>query len=456
MGAKCSTLCDYCCDYCCTTRGCTLVCSGCAFGCQKLCCCCCDHHRYSDPSDVSKHQRLSTTLKDEEKQLLINANTKSERYTSHIILMGDSVLDNFYWIEDNRLDIRQQIENDCKQNNQDIMVLNYAVDESETKDVVKGMVPDDGYVHERQSLGMKPYPIDTSDDQGKVYPLKLMSQLIESINNSINININNDDEQLERSIDVNSKLNPTVVLSIGGNDFRMVLGTGGEEVLKYGSQSMIDGMINYDFVKNYEIILATMFPKNKYSIETIEKHKLDNKNNNYKFEISNRINSRFSWIQLILVYPYQPGTTWYVYEAVPGNPTFNQFAIRQFFNVMEWGFGKICDLAYKYRLPIIDLSRTFDPNNEKHFGSSPIEPSNLSGQFIADLVKYVLKIYNFEDINQESLIFYGIKQDNEWNGIIVEKNTKQARKRYLSDIIARNGPVLSGKAEGTQPRLTLS
>lgn len=46
-------------------------------------------------------------------------------------------------------------------------------------------------------------------------------------------------------------------------------------------------------------------------------------------------------------------------------------------------------LAVEFSLPIIDLSRTFDPNNKNHYGSTPIEPSNTSGQFIADLIAQV-------------------------------------------------------------------
>lgn len=43
-------------------------------------------------------------------------------------------------------------------------------------------------------------------------------------------------------------------------------------------------------------------------------------------------------------------------------------------------------LAVEFRLPIIDLSRTFNPYDKTHYGSTPIEPSNVSGQFIADLI----------------------------------------------------------------------
>lgn len=53
-------------------------------------------------------------------------------------------------------------------------------------------------------------------------------------------------------------------------------------------------------------------------------------------------------------------------------------------------FGCLTQLAVEFSLPIIDLSRTFDPNNKSHYGSTPIEPSNKSGQFIADLIAEVM------------------------------------------------------------------
>ena len=51
----------------------------------------------------------------------------------------------------------------------------------------------------------------------------------------------------------------------------------------------------------------------------------------------------------------------------------------------------VAQLAMELRLPIIDLSRTFDPTDKRHYGSTPIEPSNMSGQFIADLIAKVGK-----------------------------------------------------------------
>ena len=93
--------------------------------------------------------------------------------------------------------------------------------------------------------------------------------------------------------------------------------------------------------------------------------------------------------------------------------------------------------ARKWKLPVIDLSRTFDPSNEKHYGSTPIEPSNLSGQMIVDLIKFVCQKYDFnkDDNSRESMIFYGNNKD----GFMVEINDDDnICNNYISWIKQRN------------------
>ena len=113
--------CEYCCDYCCTKGGCILLWTSCCFGCKKLCnkwgccsCCCNDPQLNTLNNDDTAQQKkpLSTELKISEKNELISDSEKAETKISQIILMGDSVLDDFYWLENKTLDIRQQIANE--------------------------------------------------------------------------------------------------------------------------------------------------------------------------------------------------------------------------------------------------------------------------------------------------------------------------------------------------------
>ena len=77
-------------------------------------------------------------------------------------------------------------------------------------------------------------------------------------------------------------------------------------------------------------------------------------------------------------------------------------------------------IAQEFKLPVIDLAKTFDPNDPTHYGkgtgSSPIEPSNKSSQFIADLTKKIIEDFKFGV--DESKIYYG------HSPIIVEPNIK--------------------------------
>ena len=43
------------------------------------------------------------------------------------------------------------------------------------------------------------------------------------------------------------------------------------------------------------------------------------------------------------------------------------------------GGNVIKKVGLKYKMPIIDLTRTFDPLNREHYGSTAIEPSILGG-----------------------------------------------------------------------------
>eukprot|EP01084_Bolivina_argentea_P115767 205817_1 len=61
---------------------------------------------------------------------------------THIILMGDSVLDDFYWLKDNTLDVEQQCWNTFGDK---IRITNLAVDESQTHQVLHGIRPNPMY-----------------------------------------------------------------------------------------------------------------------------------------------------------------------------------------------------------------------------------------------------------------------------------------------------------------------
>lgn len=258
-----------------------------------------------------------TTVNDEDKQT--------------IILMGDSVLDNFYWLEDKENDVRAQLQKKMPE----YTVKNFAVDESTINSVLYGIKPANHYASERS------YPYPTTN--GIVYPIKLL-----------------ENEQKTKL----TKSNTHVVLSVGGNDGRVHL-----MKILWGADKLTNAILQGN-------VFSTKLEK--LICEIIK-----------------------STPNLILIFVYKPHCS-----------IFEEFKSQLGFGVQYLPIEKIIDfqgrvdqvydslrsvylrLAKKYNIPLIDLSTTFDPSNRKHYGSTPIEPSNESGDVISYLIETVIKQNN--------------------------------------------------------------
>lgn len=105
-------------------------------------------------------------------------------------------------------------------------------------------------------------------------------------------------------------------------------------------------------------------------------------------------------------------------------------------NIMNWAANQIFNIAQQYKLAIIDLSRTCNPYNIKHYSSaSPIEPNEINGGFTSNLVMFALYDFEWNDQHQRcSKIYYG--QNDDGNGIKVELNTMETRSNYAKSKIA--------------------
>ncbi|CAH6419057.1 Hypothetical protein HVR_LOCUS250 [uncultured virus] len=226
------------------------------------------------------------------------ANTK-------ITLMGDSVLDNFYWLSIMRHDLKYELEQ------LGYKVDNFAVDESQLNNVIHGIAPRDVYQITRH------YSYPCAED-GKVHPIELL------VNSGSNI----------------------CVLSIGGNDLRVNLWK-----LTLGTDHFVNSVLTQQFSDNLDHVLT-----------------------NIKLVTSKII--------LILVYiPYiGPGSRYAM---------FSQYR----YQVSEKLLLFYRMTARKHNIPLLDLSKTFDYNDRNHYGSTEIEPSNLSNKCIADCINYIYRNY---------------------------------------------------------------
>jgi len=291
---------------------------------------------------------------------------------THIILMGDSVLDDFYWLEDKSLDVRQQIWNLY---GGEVSVTNLAVDESRSHDVLHGMKPSSVYSRARKQEQLDPYPVDRKR-RGKVFPLDIVEQMIES-------------GELETDV-ADDELKPTVVLSVGGNDVRAMLHN-------FSQQALAAGMAQ--LAQNAELIVKKL--------------------------LAMQLN-----VAVVICYePYHDFAPMYGLQR------------EQLLQVINVGATQMFALCAQYGLPVIDLSRTFDPFDRTHYGSTSIEPSNKSGQFIADLVQRVHEDFAI-DVEKgkkaKSKIYRGLKSSKA--GIVVQKNNKKARDGYLAQLLAKKPP----------------
>lgn len=90
-----------------------------------------------------------------------------------VALVGDSVLDDHYWLRQPTEDVREQTERTLRQTypSRSVEVLNFAVDESTVSCVIEGRAPDSRYRDGRKKAGMEPYPVD---NDGVVRPLPLL------------------------------------------------------------------------------------------------------------------------------------------------------------------------------------------------------------------------------------------------------------------------------------------
>ena len=142
-----------------------------------------------------------------------------------ITFIGDSLLDDFYWLQDKSRDLTKEV------SALGFTVNNYAVDGSRLNDVINGISPSDVYIKARS------YPYQT-DSQGKVHPLKLLHL--------------NDETPLSDYTKYNM-----VVLSIGGNDLK-----GDVMKILFGLDSFFKGIVTPQYQKTFDTLLHDL--KQKY------------------------------------------------------------------------------------------------------------------------------------------------------------------------------------------------
>eukprot|EP00762_Andalucia_godoyi_P003274 ANDGO_06598.mRNA.1 hypothetical protein len=255
------------------------------------------------------------------------------RLAVHIALLGDSTLDNVVWVQGRYEDsvpsllLRRLRTTHPHILQSNIKVTNYAADGFTTSDVLHGAVP---FISGSARLAAgDPFP-ESADGKGVFAPMDHLQSLSPS----------------------------HVVLSVGGNDVREILGNMSQ------LQSRID-----KFWRNYPRIIE-------------------------------QIQAACPNAHIIIMTQYKPchskkaPQTYGVYEAMaripgPGSP------MDKLTNLISFAYSPIFELAARHRIPVVHLSDTFDAD-EPSLYELQIEPSARGGAVIANLVEYVVRKHNFE------------------------------------------------------------
>lgn len=149
-----------------------------------------------------------------------------------IYLLGDAILDNFYWLEDSSRDLRHEI--------QDLgfEVHNYAADKCRVRDMSRGIKLKPAHTK------LRSYPYESQAD-GKIYPLKLLAD---------ETGINRSFSSVYGCISpIGGRSHHTAVLSVGGNDLRVATPN-----IFLGFEYYVKSVINDDFVTEYENLMTSI------------------------------------------------------------------------------------------------------------------------------------------------------------------------------------------------------
>lgn len=249
-----------------------------------------------------------------------------EKETRNVIFIGDSLLDDFLYLDDKHSDLTKEM------SDLGFKVDNYAVDGCKLRDLTLGIEPSEGC----QSARSYKYPVNKD---GKVYQMELLSKKSSVPFQSV---YGSGFETFKSS--VNSDM---VVISVGGNDLRV-------DMMKilFGIEPFFNGVVSKQYIDDYENI--------------IEKAKDEGR-------------------KVVLVSMYLP------YLGV--GSTYGMFGPLAVAVVERWK-EFIIPLAEKHNVSVLDLSLTFDNNNRKNYGTTELQPSNLTNKCIARCLDYIYSNYN--------------------------------------------------------------
>ena len=274
-----------------------------------------------------------------------------------VVLMGDSVLDNFVWLKDPKQYLRVQLQRHFEQSDEfrEFSCINLAVDQMSTFDFIKRSREENDwhfYEHSRKQVFDPSESLDFnyfSASDGSMYSV----------------------DNLKRLRNVKH-----VVVSIGGNDV------------------YLDGDIQLALIQSLLPFCSTR--REKVAREFSQRLEM----------IFLALEEAVPGAKIIPVIVYHPHYSFSIGGIQSGFLGLIAKVIQRLFLslLVTPMLRELLLLAQRRKLDVIDLSRTFDASDQRHYGTEQIgvgnkfaswsgaEPSNISSNFIAILIQHVIHL----------------------------------------------------------------
>ena len=303
-----------------------------------------------------------------------------KHYSHRVALLGDSTFDNIVWVNNMEdcvpVKIKQVLLSRTTKNDDadadGVMVLNYAADGFTSSDVLHGAPPAISW-HARIRVG-DPFPTEEEEEDGRRGGWWFSRERIPIW------------KPLERLKNLREEEKPThVVLSVGGNDVREILG---------------------DMHLLHETVAAF--------------------HHNYR-DIIDFIRTNNICDKIVIMLQYRPCLStdeshYGVYRAMSSVAMMSgdegESSLETLNSLMEQIYAPILTMAQENGYPVIDLARTFDPHQDDLYVSQ-IEPSAKGGTLIAEVLSHAIVHHNF---NSDGSKFYFKESTSSSDEVIVEDN----------------------------------
>jgi len=313
-----------------------------------------------------------------------------------VVFLGDSVLDNFFWLRDRSTDLRQVLDQQLREeeNLRGYRCVNLAIDQMSSFDLLRRDPFLNPWIH--YDRARRRVFENSSESSDKTY-----EHLVAT------------DGNIYSAKNVQCLKNVRcAVLSVGGNDVYL-----NSDVQLSLVKSLVPGFrhLREEVASDFRSRLDGIFESLDYALpaDTVR-------------------------LPVIVYHPHHSFSISGLEGMCSGliARTLQRGSLRHLVTPMA---RQILWLAQERCLPVLDLSRTFDPNDVRHYGTmdmdstepicwSGAEPSDISQVFISELIVHVLNNWTPQ---RGSVVYWGVPEGRHLEVVMEDRNVSDYPSRYV-------------------------